>query len=79
MKTTMEINDELLKRARDFSRRENTTLRALVEQGLRQVLRASHPDSPRKPKIHVFRGKIGFTEAFRSGDWRAIKEEARRR
>ncbi len=79
MKTTMEINDELLKRARAVSRRENTTLRGLVEQGLRQVLRGRRPGSPRKPRMHVFGGKTGFTEDFQPADWAAIKEEARRR
>lgn len=79
MKTTMEINDELLKRAREVSRREHTTLRALVEQGLRQVLRVRHSGTAHTPRLHVFSGKIGFTEAFQSADWSAIKEEARRR
>lgn len=79
MKTTMEINDELLKRAREVSRRENTTLRALVEQGLRQVLRVHRSGSPQRPRLQVFSGKTGFTEAFQSADWSAIKDEARRR
>jgi hypothetical protein len=34
MKTTVEISDSLLREARKLARREGTTLRALVEQGL---------------------------------------------
>ncbi len=38
MKTTIEIADGLLDEARRLARRERTTLRALVEQGLRQLI-----------------------------------------
>jgi hypothetical protein len=38
MKTTLDIADPLLRKARKVAARERTTLRALVEQGLRQVM-----------------------------------------
>jgi hypothetical protein len=38
MKTTLEISDPLLREARKIAANERTTLRALVEQGLRQVV-----------------------------------------
>jgi hypothetical protein len=38
MKTTVEIPDPLLREARKLARREGTTLRALIEQGLRRLL-----------------------------------------
>jgi hypothetical protein len=38
MKTTLDISDPLLREARKLAARENTTLRALVEQGLRRVV-----------------------------------------
>ena len=41
MKTTIHIADSLFQEARRIARQERTTLRALVEEGLRQVI-ASH-------------------------------------
>jgi hypothetical protein len=38
MKTTINISGSLLREARKVAARERTTLRALVEEGLRQVL-----------------------------------------
>ncbi|MCC6851619.1 MAG: type II toxin-antitoxin system VapB family antitoxin [Rubrivivax sp.] len=38
MKTTIDLADALLDEARRLARREGTTVRALVEQGLRQVI-----------------------------------------
>jgi predicted transcriptional regulator len=38
MKTTIEISDPLLDEARRLARRERTTVRALVEQALRQLI-----------------------------------------
>lgn len=38
MKTTVEISDALLEEARQTAAREGTTVRALIEAGLRRVL-----------------------------------------
>jgi Bacterial antitoxin of type II TA system, VapB len=46
MKTTLEISDPLLREARKIASRENTTLRALVEQGLRRVVAEKKKDTP---------------------------------
>ena len=39
MKTTVEISESLLEQARAVARREKTTLRMLIEEGLRKVLK----------------------------------------
>ncbi|TAL88154.1 MAG: DUF2191 domain-containing protein [Rhodanobacter sp.] len=79
MKTTIEINDALLKRARSASRRQGTTLRALVEQGLQQVLSARAESQSAPIETVVFDGATGLNEPFADASWGRIKEEARRR
>lgn len=38
MKTTIDVSDALFAKAKDVARERQTTLRALVEEGLRRVL-----------------------------------------
>lgn len=63
MKTTIEIADSLFAEAREVAAARNTTLRALVEAGLRQVLqeqRSRH--APFKLRRATFKGKGLRTE-----------------
>ncbi len=43
MKTTVEISDALIDRARRYARRQGTSVRALIEEGLRRVLDSEEP------------------------------------
>jgi hypothetical protein len=43
MKTTIEVSDALFLSAKSFAQQSQTTLRALVEEGLRRVLSDSQP------------------------------------
>jgi hypothetical protein len=56
MKTTLEISDPLLREARKIANRENTTLRALVEQGLRHVVSEKKKDKPFRLRKVSFKG-----------------------
>jgi len=59
MKTTIHIADSLLDEAKKVAQREKTTLKALVEEGLRKVMaerRARGPAEFRLRKV-VFKGQ----------------------
>jgi len=74
MKTTVEIADALLEEAKKEASRRGTTLRALVEAGLREVLRNHR--SERKPfrlRDESFGGG-GLTPEFEAGGWEAIRD-----
>jgi len=49
MRTTVRLDDALLDRVRKEAARRGTTLTALIEQGLRLVLRRPPKPSERKP------------------------------
>ncbi|MBN1945759.1 MAG: hypothetical protein JW797_08780 [Bradymonadales bacterium] len=57
MKTTIEIADSLLKRAKKLAARERTTIRALVEESLQRVLTERERRSGFKLKKVTFRGE----------------------
>ena len=74
MKTTVELSDELLGRARQAAKSQGRSLRDLIEEGLRHSLRAP-PKVPRaKIRFPTFRG-TGFTESFEAADWSQIRDE----
>jgi hypothetical protein len=76
MKTTIEIADDLFKRAQSLAREQNTTLRALTEEGLRLVLKEKHGQNW-KWKPVVVRGK-GLSEDFKDAGWDRIRDEVYR-
>lgn len=55
MKTTVEITDSLLEEAKRVAERERTTLRALIEDGLRKALEARR----RVPGFRLRRVTVG--------------------
>jgi hypothetical protein len=75
MKTTVEISDALAEEAKALARRDQTTLRALIEAGLRQVLRERRRKARFELRDASFRGQ-GLQPEFRDGDWRRIHEAA---
>lgn len=78
MKTTVEIADDLVARTRKVARREGTTLRALMEEGLRLALKARQEPGARRPfKLLTFKGD-GLTAEFRDASWDRIRDEVYR-
>jgi hypothetical protein len=75
MKTTIEISDALLEEAKRTANREHTTLRRLVEQGLRQVLVQRRRREHFRLRKATFKGK-GLSAEASGGDWNRLRELA---
>ena len=76
MKTTIEISDALAAKARACAAREGVTFRSLVEEGLREVLRA-RGRRPRPFRLRDARvGGRGLQPGYRDADWGRIRDAA---
>ena len=75
MKTTLDIADPLLREAKRVAAREGTTLRALVEQGLRRVVAEKRSQVPFKLRRASFKGK-GLRPELQEGGWDRIRDMA---
>ena len=75
MKTTVDIADALLEDARKAADRRGVTLRALIEEGLRHVVKAGK----RRPRFTLrdasFKGD-GLDPTFADVDWERIRAAA---
>jgi hypothetical protein len=73
MKTTVDIADDLLLRAKQEAEASRTTLRSLIEEGLREVLgrKSAALRSPIEPV--TFRG-TGLQPEFQGKGWDAIRD-----
>jgi hypothetical protein len=73
MRTTVRLEQSLLDRARREAARRGTTLTALIEQGLRLVLRKpSPPPSPPRPPLPVSRRSGGLQPGVELDDSAAL-------
>ena len=73
MKTTIEISDPLLAAAKELAAKEKTTLRAVVETGLRRVLEEREEAPPFRLRDGSFKGR-GLQPEFRDGSWEKIRD-----
>lgn len=71
MKTTVELPDALLAAARKLAIRRGTTLRALVEEGLRQVIQ--HRGAKRFKLRDGSWSTGGLRREFRGASWEQIR------
>lgn len=80
MRTSIDISDSLLARARKVMAKKRVTLRSLVEEGLRRVLDEDPRTAAFEPRDARFDGPTGFapgaTEADVSAAIRELNESA---
>lgn len=75
MKTTIEIATPLLEEAKRTARIQGTTLRELVEQGLRHALSTRKRLTPFKLRKASFKGK-GLQAGVKGLSWERLRELA---
>jgi hypothetical protein len=75
MKTTVEIPDSLLEEAKRLASREGTTVRALVEEGLRRTLTERNRATEFRLRKATFRG-TGLQPALAGASWEQIRDAA---
>ena len=60
MKTTLDINDQLLAHAKALAAQQQTSLTRLIEEGLQLRLRAQAVPQRSKVRLPVFKGRGGL-------------------
>ncbi len=77
MKTTIEIADDLLEKARRQAQKENRTLREVIEDALRRQLKSKPPVERFRLPRRAFKGK-GLQPSIAEGDWASLRDLAYR-
>lgn len=75
VKTTIEISDALLEDARRMAAREETTLRELVEEGLRRVVSERKRRADFRLRRASFKGR-GLRPHVSEGSWERLRDHA---
>jgi hypothetical protein len=75
VKTTVDIADPVLREARRVAAREGTTLRSLIEEGLRRVLAEKKRKSPFRLRL-VTAGGRGLRPELRDASWDEIRDRS---
>lgn len=73
MKTTVEITDSLLDEARKLASREGTTVRALVEEGLRRIIAERKRVKVYRLRRATFKGD-GLQPHVADASWERIRD-----
>jgi predicted component of type VI protein secretion system len=73
MKTTLDISDALLEKAKSVAAQDGVTLRSLVEQGLQNVLATRHGAKAFKLRDASVKGK-GLNPEFADADWATVRD-----
>ncbi|MCH8307227.1 MAG: type II toxin-antitoxin system VapB family antitoxin [Proteobacteria bacterium] len=75
MKTTVDISDELLKKAKRLAAKRRTTLRAIIEQGLRNTIKEQQRGAKYVLPDMSIDGK-GLQAEFKNKAWSDIRDAA---
>ena len=73
MKTTIQLPDSLLKEARKLAHEERTTLKSLMEEGLRRIISEHARRGAFKLRKATFRGK-GLQPHLEGATWERIRD-----
>ena len=73
MKTTLEISDAVLRQAKQIAAKEKTTLKSLVEEGLRQLLKNRKRRGEFALRNASFKGK-GLNPEFQDHSWENVRK-----
>jgi len=73
MKTTIQIPDSLYKEAQKMAREEHTTMKALIEAGLRRVISEHRQRERFKLRRATFKGR-GLQPDFEGASWDKIRD-----
>jgi Arc/MetJ family transcription regulator len=73
MKTTIDIADHLLLQLKREARRENRTVRELVEEALRRYLSEKGGRKKFRLRRNAFKGK-GLQPGIQEGDWERVRD-----
>ena len=73
MKTTLDLSDELLARAKRAAKKKGVPLRALVEEGLRLALETKPAGRYALPDRSV--GKAGSANPLEGLSWQDLRDE----
>jgi hypothetical protein len=73
MKTTVQIPDSLLKEARKVAREEHTTMKALIETGLRRIISEHRLRERFKLRKATFKGK-GLQAHLAGASWDQLRD-----
>lgn len=77
MKTTVDISDPILRRAKQLAARRGVTLRVMIEDALRVAIEQDGPRGAVATPVvtHAFRGR-GLQPGFTWGDWSGLRAAA---
>jgi hypothetical protein len=73
MKTTLDLNDQLLVAAKALAAQQRTSLTRLIEEGLQLRLRAANAEpGPTRKRLPVFRGHGGVLAGIDASSNKAL-------